>query len=177
MDQVRASSHAASRLLRLNLFPRAIHYTSTVYKTPRCLIEPFIRLNSLRIDLPTTHETDQGDFDFASPELAQIIRESIPANAVQHLEIRGITWLDPFVMRHIADGVPNLRTLRLMQPFVWCGLCNTIGAPSFETIPARMIYADGAGLPVRAIHGVPSLPCLTACCTYIRMGTPDPSRL
>jgi hypothetical protein len=138
---------ACPRCTNINI--SAIHYTSTVYKTPRYLLEPFLRLNSLRIDLPTTHETGEGDFDFAAPEVATIIHEGIPAKIIQHLEIRGITWLDPFVMRHIAEGVPNLRSLRLKQPLVWCGLCNTIGAPSFKIIPGRMVYDDGTGLPVR----------------------------
>ncbi|KAF8586749.1 hypothetical protein K439DRAFT_916836 [Ramaria rubella] len=132
---------------RLYKWTRVIHYSSIVYKTPRYLLEPFKRLNSLRMDLPTTHVTWEGDFDFAAPEIAQILHEGIPGNIIQHLVIVGITWLDPFVMRHLAEGLPNLQTLRLKQPLVWCGLCNTIGAPSFKTIPGKIVYEGGIGLP------------------------------
>jgi hypothetical protein len=129
-------------------YSRAIHYSSTVYKTPKYFLEPFLRLNSIRIDLPTTHVTEEGDFDFAAPEILQILYEGIPSNIIHHLEIRGVTWLDPFVMRHIAEGLPNLRTLKLMQPLVWCGLCNTLGAPAFTALPNKIVYDDGTGLPV-----------------------------
>lgn len=134
------------------LIPRAIHYSSTVYKTPKSLLEPFIRLNTIRIDLPTTHVTGEGDFDFGAAEISQILHEGITGNTIQHLEIHGITWLDPSIMRHLAVGLPNLRTLKLKQPLVWCGLCNTVGAPSFTTIPSRIIYDDGTGLPVSMLQ-------------------------
>lgn len=116
------------------------------------MLEPFTRLNAIRIDLPTTHVTGEGDFDFAAPEISQILHEGIPGNIIQHLEIRGVTWLDPSVMRHLAEGLPNLRTLKLKQPLVWCGLCNTIGAPAFTSIPRKIVYEDGSGLPVRAFY-------------------------
>jgi hypothetical protein len=94
------------------------------------------------------HTTPDGEYDFAEPEIALILRDSVPGGSIQHLELNGVTWLEPYVMMRMAESLPNLRTLVLKQLSVWCGLCNTVDTPCFRNNPRRIIYDGGEGLPV-----------------------------
>lgn len=52
-------------------------------------------------------------------------------------------------MQRIARAVPELRTLSLRQPMIWCGLCNTCSISELTApFPETLTYEKGIGLPV-----------------------------
>lgn len=65
------------------------------------------------------------------------------------LEIHDHPSPSPKVMQEIARTFPALRTLKLSQNAIWCGLCNTCNVASFKEAPVSpVIYKGGMGLPV-----------------------------
>lgn len=64
------------------------------------------------------------------------------------LEIHDHPSPSPKVMQEIARTFPALRTLKLSQNAIWCGLCNTCNVASFKEAPVSpVIYKGGMGLP------------------------------
>jgi hypothetical protein len=131
------------------------HKESTFLPNVRFPIASFPKVHIIRIDLPPTLITSDGDWDIAGPEFARILdvilppwdkqpspdTNCLPANAntvddvnIHHLEINGITWLDHNVMVTLSTRQPlkYMKTLTFKQPLVWCGVCNAIDAPGFK---------------------------------------------
>lgn len=72
---------------------------------------------------------------------------------LESLEVFYALYPDFRFVQAIANAFPELRTLRLAQPAIWCNGCYTcnvpvIECPAIESIPS-ITYNNGSGLPVR----------------------------
>ncbi|KAF9269840.1 hypothetical protein L218DRAFT_890746 [Marasmius fiardii PR-910] len=109
--------------------------TSTL---PIWKIQGFQRLKSFRFDWVMPIPDDQS-------LLAHGFREQ---PMITKLDVRGMEWPSPKVMKSIASLFPALEFLHLEQDSVWCGLCHTCSVPSFKnTFLATLTYKGGMGLP------------------------------
>ena len=84
------------------------------------------------------------------------------ASRIQELEIYDASWPSPLTIHLIADAFSGLRTLRLSQDLIWCGLCNICCFSTFQDHPPKeVIYDKSVGLPV-CFTTVIVFRCLTA---------------
>ncbi|KIJ49150.1 hypothetical protein M422DRAFT_246956 [Sphaerobolus stellatus SS14] len=118
------------------------------------LFPHFTRVKTLRLSLPPTIKikscSGENEEPVGGPQVALTLDALIPPSAagrIEHLEMHGIAWLDPYVMGNVAERMKRLRTLGFRQPLVWCGVCNTLDVPSFQDNPGKVVYEGGGGLP------------------------------
>jgi len=71
-------------------------------------------------------------------------------SSVEHLDLRGLSWPSPGVLKNIphTPGLEYLKTLKMKQDTVWCGLCHTCRVVQFKDRPTGVVYEGGYGLPV-----------------------------
>ncbi|KAJ7678066.1 hypothetical protein DFH06DRAFT_1422556 [Mycena polygramma] len=129
----------------------------------------FRRLQVLRLDCP-------------SISYRKLPFSNIPAS-VTELELRGMTWPSPFVFQTVAAMFPQLRTLRVAQHRIWCGLCHTCSTIKFaDPVPPKVVYKKGLGLPIhyaRALSALQDLHTVSIAVPYssgnhIRLNPDDP---
>ncbi|KAJ7489309.1 hypothetical protein FB451DRAFT_686656 [Mycena latifolia] len=102
----------------------------------------FCHLKIIRLDCPSIIVIEpSGEHHQRFPLL------NIPASVVE-LDLRDLTWPSPFVFQALAATFPELRTLRLSQRRVWCGLCHTCSSVKFAEPPSKLVYTQGLGLPI-----------------------------
>ncbi|KAK7052189.1 hypothetical protein R3P38DRAFT_2859033 [Favolaschia claudopus] len=98
-------------------------------------LQNFLRLHTIRLDCPS--------FDFNKIPL-----QNVPPT-VFSLDLRGMIWPAPYAFEAIANLFPELRTMRMSQKKIWCGLCHTCSQVKFAgSVPQSLIYNDGLGLPI-----------------------------
>ncbi|KAJ7705500.1 hypothetical protein B0H17DRAFT_919910 [Mycena rosella] len=118
-----------------------------------------------------------------------VVKERLPfiniPPSVMEVDLRDLTWPSPFVFQAITATFPDLRTLRLSQRRVWCGLCHTCSTVKFvEPVPSKLVYKEGFGLPIhyaralapmRYLHTVRiTIPYTNG--TSIRLNPDDPAK-
>ncbi|KAJ7878758.1 hypothetical protein B0H14DRAFT_1628726 [Mycena olivaceomarginata] len=122
-------------------------------------LAPFLHLHTIRFDYP-----------------GRIYRlPFIHTSTVTSLELRSTIWPSPFAFQAVTDTFPQLRTLRLSQPTIWCGLCNTCCRVRFAgLVPQKLVYTGGLGLPIhyaRALSPLPYLHTVRIALPYSPRGT------
>jgi hypothetical protein len=72
------------------------------------------------------------------------------SSSVKHLDLRGLSWPSPGVLQNIphTPGLEHLKTLKMKQDTVWCGLCGGSSRVRFKNRPTGVVYDRGYGLPV-----------------------------
>jgi hypothetical protein len=113
-------------------------------------LSSFLRVSSIRLDwllfkLSPSFILPHADFD-TLPFL------HLPST-VEHFDLRGKTWPKPGEIQCIANtpGFECLKTLKMVQDAVWCGLCHNCCVVRFEDRPTGLVYEGGFGLPVRSV--------------------------
>jgi hypothetical protein len=109
---------------------------TTLYHKPLRPLQdlaPFLHLPTIRFDCPANI----------------YCLAFIHASTVTDLELKSTIWTSPFAFQAVTDTFPQLRTLRLSHPTIWCGLCNTCCRVRFAgVVLPKLVYMDGLGLPV-----------------------------
>lgn len=137
--------HTGVVILICLCFVRAIHCPHDCCNFKAGDLNPFTKVSHIRLDMAGPQEPS-----YFSIDVDKVI-DYIPGT-IRHLEIRGLTWPEPLVMQRISCAVPDLQTLNLRQPMIWCGLCNTCSISSFKLpYPEKIIYEKGVGLPVNNV--------------------------
>ena len=105
----------------------------------------FLRVSSVRLDWLTPSLS-------LSPEL-----DALPflhlSSTVEHFDLRRRRWPDFGAIEgiDITPGFRRLKTLKMVQDKVWCGLCHTYCEVRFEDRPTGLVYEGGFGLPVSSV--------------------------
>jgi hypothetical protein len=113
-------------------------------------LSSFLRVSSIRLDwlLPTLSPS----FTLPHADL-----DTLPflhlSSTVEHFDLCGRTWPDPGVIQGIANtpGFGHLKTLKMVQGTVWCGLCHICRVVQFKDRPTGLVYEGGLGLPVSSV--------------------------
>ena len=105
-------------------------------------LQSFRRLRKLRVD-----------FDPIQSNGMLLLRFDYPRNIaahIQELELFDISWPSPGTLQIMAQAFPGLRSLKLSQDLIWCGLCNICRFATFkDPPPPEIVYDKIVGLPVR----------------------------
>jgi len=107
-------------------------------------LSSFLRVSSIRLDWYTL---------FPSFIVSHAGLDTLPflhLSSVEHFDLRSRTWLEPGAIQCIANtpGFECLKTLKMVQDTVWCGLCHTCRVVQFKDRPTGLVYTGGYGLPV-----------------------------
>lgn len=95
-------------------------------------------LSHMAMPCPKSFEDDEKRLPFLNVE-----------SHVIELDIRGLTWPSPMAVSYIGKTLPYVRTLKLRQRRIWCGLCYTCNVSRFRAPgPGSIVYEGGLGLPV-----------------------------
>ena len=108
-------------------------------------LSSFLRLSSIRLDwLPPS---------FTLPPDLDTLPFLHLSSTVEHFDLRGTTRPMPRTIQCIPNtpGFGCLKTLKMVQGVVWCGLCHTCGVVRFKDRPTRLVYEGGLGLPVSCV--------------------------
>ena len=72
------------------------------------------------------------------------------SSLVEHLDLHGLSWPFPGVLQNIphTPGLEHVKTLKMKQDTVWCGLCGGSCRVRFNDRPTGVVYEGGYGLPV-----------------------------
>ncbi|THV03226.1 hypothetical protein K435DRAFT_748255 [Dendrothele bispora CBS 962.96] len=108
-------------------------------------IDDFKHLRKIRFDLRTSRALNDSELLTSDRRLPF----SNLTSTITELDLRGSSWPSPFITQSISNTFPSLKTLRMRQGMIWCGLCHTCSVPQFkEPGPEFIVYSDIRGLPV-----------------------------
>jgi len=113
-------------------------------------LSSFLRISSIRLDWLSPIPTPSFAFPDAPLGTLPFLHLS---STVEHFDLRGSTWPYPGVIEGIPNtpGFGRLKTLKMVQDAVWCGLCNAFCAVQFKDRPTGVVYEGGLGLPVSIV--------------------------
>ncbi|EDQ99912.1 uncharacterized protein LACBIDRAFT_334602 [Laccaria bicolor S238N-H82] len=103
-------------------------------------LSPFLRVSSIRLDWLSQFFTIPLDWN-ALPFVHL-------SSTVERLALHGRTYSSGSgVTERIANSFWRLKTLKMAQNMVWCGLCHTWCVVRFKDRPTGVVYDGGLGLP------------------------------
>jgi len=113
-------------------------------------LSSFLRVSSIRLDWLSPSLSPSLTLPHADLDTLPFLHLS---SMVEHFDLRGRTWPDPEVIQGIvnAPGFGRLKTLKLEQRKLRCGLCHSCRVVRFEDRPTGVVYEGGLGLPVSSV--------------------------
>ncbi|EDR06136.1 uncharacterized protein LACBIDRAFT_328912 [Laccaria bicolor S238N-H82] len=104
-------------------------------------LSSFLRVSSIRLDWLSPA--------FSFPVDWNTLPFSHLSPTFEHFDLRGRTLPDPGAIVGIANtpGFAHLKTLKMVQSVMWCGLCRSCCKVQFKDRPTGVVYEGGSGLP------------------------------
>ena len=119
------------------------YHSGTVYVWN---LSSFLRVSSIRLDWISPA------FAFPDADLDKLPFLHL-SSTVEHFDLRGRTWPELGTIGGIANtpSFGRLKTLKMVQKTVWCGLCHYCCRVRFKDRPTGVVYEGGLGLPVSSV--------------------------
>ena len=107
----------------------------------------FLHLSSIRLDWFSSTITPSFYSSLSKSTNLPFLNFS---SSVEHLDLRGLSWPTPQMLQNIphTPGLEHLKTLKMKQDAVWCGLCGRTYMVPFKDTSSGVVYGGGYGLPV-----------------------------
>ena len=130
---------------------RHLHCVQSNSNTLLCWnLSSFLRVSSIRLDWLSPSFSPSFNLPHANLGTLPFLQLS---STVEHFDLRGNMWPRPGVIQGIANtpGFECLKTLKMVQDTVWCGLCHVCDQVRFKDRPTGVVYEGGLGLPVSSV--------------------------
>ena len=129
-----------------NKWTRHIHCVYSYSKLSFWNLSSFLRVSSVRLDWLSPSYT------LLHADLATLPFLHL-SSTIEHFDLRGRMWPEPGAIQRIANtpGFGCLKTLKMAQDAMWCGLCHACRLIRFKDRPMGLVYEGGLGLPVSSV--------------------------